>query len=156
MRIWLKRIAIALLLLGVIQVVRPARSNPPIDPKLEIRAVHTRSQPAMDILERSCNDCHSNHTVWPWYSNFAPVSWLVAHDVRQGRREMNLSQWGDYDQQKRQKLLGEMCAEVSEGGMPGTAYEWMHRRARLTNADVQAVCAFARAGLLGVASNEYR
>lgn len=148
MKVWMKRILMALVvLLAVIQVARPARTNPPVDQKLEISAIHTGSPQAMGVLERSCNDCHSNRTVWPWYTNVAPVSWLVAHDVQEGRGEMNLSQWGNYDAQKRQKLLGKMCEEVSEGGMPGTAYQWMHPQARLNSADVQTVCAFTRASL---------
>jgi len=151
MKVWLKRIPMALVVLLVaIQVVRPARTNPPVDQKLEISAIHTGSPQAMGVLERSCNDCHSHHTVWPWYSNVAPVSWLVTHDVQEGRGEMNLSQWGSYEEKKRQKLLGKMCEEVTEGGMPGTAYEWMHPKARLNTADVQTVCAFTRASIQGM------
>jgi len=151
MRVWVKKILIALVaLLVVIQVARPARTNPPVDPKLEISAVHTGSQQAMSVLERSCNDCHSNRTVWPWYSSVAPVSWLVANDVREGRGEMNLSEWGAYDGQKKVKLLGKICEEVKDGEMPGTTYGWMHPQARLTSADVQTVCAFTTASLQGL------
>lgn len=148
MKVWIKRILLTLaVLLVAAQVVRPARTNPTVDPKLEISAVHTGSPAAIGILERSCNDCHSNRTVWPWYSSVAPASWLVTSDVREGRSEMNLSEWGAYSQEKRQKLLGKMCEEVTEGDMPGALYASIHPQARLTGADVQTVCAFSRAGL---------
>lgn len=150
MKVWMKRSLLALaVLLVAAQVVRPARTNPTVDPKLEISAIHTGSPAAMGILERSCNDCHSNRTVWPWYSKFAPASWLVTSDVNEGRSEMNLSEWGAYSQEKRQKLLGKMCEEVTEGDMPGALYATLHPQARLTGADVQAVCAFSKAGLEG-------
>src|ERR1051325_2772912 len=86
----LKRILLILVVLLIVaQFIRPARTNTPVDPAKELQA----PQPVASILQRSCNDCHSNGTVWPWYAQVAPVSWLLARDVRQGRREMNLSEW---------------------------------------------------------------
>jgi hypothetical protein len=70
------------------------------------------------ILQRSCNDCHSNRTVWRWYSNVAPASWLVSHDVREGRDALNLSEWTRYAPQKQHKLMEEICEQVTEGEMP--------------------------------------
>ena len=62
---------VLIVLILAIQVVRPRRSNPAIDPAREITAVHASNQNVSAILKRSCNDCHSNRTVWPWYSNVA-------------------------------------------------------------------------------------
>lgn len=136
--IWIVFAVVAVLL--VIQLVRPVKQNPPIDPKNELSAVHPVAPDVAGILQRSCNDCHSNRTVWPAYSHVAPASWLVASDVNRGRRAMNLSEWGAYTPERSQKLLREMCSEVTDGEMPGTAYKLMHPAAKLSAADAQSVC----------------
>ena len=149
--VWVKRVVIAVLVcLAVAQFVRPSRTNPPVNPALEINAAQSVPPELQSIFARSCNDCHSNRTVWPWYSNVAPVSWLLAYDVKEGRREMNLSQWGTYDEAKRNKLLGEMCNEVSNGEMPGTFYTIMHPAGRLTKADVQTICRWTETSKQGL------
>src|SRR5512139_2627389 len=84
------------------------------------------------ILKRSCYDCHSNHTVWPWYTNVAPVSWLVADDVRGGRGKMNFSEWGKMSTAKQEARLEAICDEISEGKMPLPNYLYLHRDAVLT------------------------
>lgn len=135
---WLKGVAIVLLvLLAIAQFIRPSRTNPPIDPVLELKSVPPELQP---IFARSCNDCHSNRTVWPWYSNVAPVSWLVAYDVSEGRRELNFSQWGTYNESRKSKKLDEICREVRDGDMPGALYTLIHRGASLTKADAERIC----------------
>lgn len=145
MLIWVKRLVVALVVFIVIaQVIRPSRINPPVDPSREIGATLSLRPAVAAILERSCNDCHSNRTVWLWYSGVAPVSWLVAYDVHEGRRKMNFSEWDAHILQERQKLLDRMCSDVSKGDMPGLPYSLMHPRARLSAADVQDVCNWAQ------------
>jgi Haem-binding domain len=145
MRKWLKYVIwIVLVLLVGAQFIRPRRENPPVDSKLEIGTVHRLEPGVSGILERSCNDCHSNHTNWPRYSSVAPASWLVVSDVIRGRKAMNYSEWGHYPAERRQRLLGEICNEVTEGDMPGIPYMLMHPRARLTAAEVLAVCRWTR------------
>ena len=131
-------------LLVLIQFVRTSRINPPVDPAREIAAVHPTTPAVSTLLQRSCNDCHSNRTVWPWYSNVAPASWLVAHDVNDGRDALNLSEWTAYDAEKQQKLIGKMCAEVKDHEMPEPQYTLMHPRARLNASDVQTLCSWAQ------------
>ncbi len=82
-----------------------------------------------DLFYRACGDCHSHQTVWPWYSNVAPVSWLVQRDVDEGREHFNVSQWGFQD-----KNEGEEAAkELREGEMPPWFYLPLHAHARLTD-----------------------
>lgn len=141
MSLWLKRLVPAVLgVLILIQLIRLATVNPPIDPKKEIAARMTVEPMVQSIFDRSCNDCHSNRTVWPWYSHVAPVSWLVASDVNDGRRHMNFSEWSAYPVEKSSKLLDGICKEVQEGDMPPFQYTPMHRAARLTRADQQLIC----------------
>ncbi len=102
------------------------------------------------LFSRACNDCHSNNTIWPWYSNVAPISWLLVHDVRGGRSALNFSQWGGYDREKQAKLLGEICDEVKEGDMPPVTYTVAHSQARLSDASRASLCSWTRSAAIGL------
>jgi hypothetical protein len=84
------------------------------------------------LLRESCFDCHSNQTVYPWYSHVAPVSWLVARDTRKGRDELNLSEWADLSKRKKIKILNEIAEEVEEDKMPLKIYTLIHRESSLS------------------------
>jgi len=127
----------------VMQVVVPARTNPPSDPTMSLKAVRPDATAALAVLERSCRDCHSNDTVYPWYSRVAPVSWLVARDVREGRKELNISEFGTYSARKQQHKLEEACSQVEEGEMPMWIYTLQHPDAKLRPGDVGSICALA-------------
>jgi hypothetical protein len=137
-------IVLAIILAGL-QFIRPARTNPPVD---EARTISTQAHLTPEvaaILNRSCNDCHSNQTRWPWYSNIAPVSWFVVNHVNVGRREMNLSDWAQYSADDRQGFLKKICREVQTGAMPLTSYLRLHREANLSSEDVKTLCDWAGA-----------
>jgi hypothetical protein len=85
-------------------------------------------------MHRACFDCHSNETVWPWYSNIAPVSWLVQRDVNGGRRHLNFSEW-----EIPQQHAKDVAEQVREGEMPPWFYLPMHPSARLTSTEKQAL-----------------
>ncbi len=95
------------------------------------------------ILERSCGDCHSASTRWPWYSHVAPVSWIVTRDVRRGRDKLDLSSWAERNHSGNERM--EICDAVSNGTMPLKAYTLIHRDARLSSQDVDRICAWADA-----------
>jgi len=138
---WTKRsVVAAIVFLFVIQLIWPARTNPPINPTHEIGALLPVDSAIGSIFSRSCNDCHSNRTVWPWYSSMAPVSWLVISDVSRGRRHMNLSNWAAIPPQRIAQTLDKMCKEVRSGDMPMTIYVPMHPLSKLTPADVETIC----------------
>jgi hypothetical protein len=127
-------------LLAAVQTIRPARVNPPVDADRTLRAVIGADSPAIRVIDRSCRDCHSNDTIWPWYSNVAPVSWLLVHDVNEGRAELNFSEWGDYSPDKQRKLLKKSCEEVREGEMPMPIYTLAHPTAKLSGSNIEVVC----------------
>jgi heme-binding protein len=131
-------------LVVVIQFLRPSMTNPPVDRSRDIAAVHPMSSEVASTLQRSCNDCHSNQTVWPWYSNVAPASWVVAHDVNHGRDALNLSEWGAYSADKKQRLMGKMCEDVKDREMPMSQYALVHPRARLNSSDVETLCSWTQ------------
>jgi hypothetical protein len=137
-------IALVVLFLGL-QFVRPARTNPAVDPTLTIEAHTQMTPPAKDILNRACSDCHSNKTEWPWYTNVAPLSWWIADHVNQGRQLMNLSEWAKLDKDRQSKKLQQMCDEVTDGGMPLPSYLPMHPKAKLSEQDKKSLCDWAEA-----------
>lgn len=142
MRTWIRPAVLGLVAaFAAAQAIRPARTNPVTDPARTIARAFGPGAAAVKTIDRSCRDCHTYETVWPWYSQVAPVSWLVVHDVNEGREAVNFSEWAGYASDRQQKLLAEACAEVSEGEMPGLPYTLMHQDARLTRADVDAICA---------------
>jgi hypothetical protein len=87
------------------------------------------------IVKRSCLDCHSNSTVWPWYSHVAPMSWLVERDVSHGRDHLNFSRWDQYTFKQQERLLAEIASAVKNGEMPLRQYTLAHRKAKLSVAD---------------------
>lgn len=97
------------------------------------------------MLKHSCMDCHSNQTMWPWYSYVAPMSWLVERDVRRGRERLNLSRWDQYDFAQRAKLLADVASAVKNREMPLPQYTLVHRDAKLSDSEIDALYAWARA-----------
>jgi heme-binding protein len=129
----------------VAQFSRPARTNPAVDQSRDLQA-HTQVTPQVAaILDRSCGDCHSNKTRWPWYSNVAPVSWFVIDHVDHGRSHLNFSDWGRLNQREAQEMLGQICREVKSGNMPLSSYTPLHPGSKLSGDDVRLLCDWADA-----------
>ena len=89
-----------------------------------------------NILRKACYDCHSNQTVYPWYSYVAPVSWLVVKDVKEGREELNMSEWGTMTKRKQVRALNDMAEEVEKRAMPLKIYTVIHQSARLSDEEI--------------------
>jgi hypothetical protein len=113
-------------------------TNPPVT-----NAAQWSSPEAQAVAERACYDCHSNQTTWPWYSNIAPMSWLVQHDVEDGRRHLNFSQWGQGRQRTR-----DIPEVLRRGNMPPAVYLILHPDANLSDSEKQLLLQ----GLPGVAN----
>jgi hypothetical protein len=131
--------------LGFLQFIRPARTNPMSDESRSIQARLHLTPEVGAILDRSCSDCHSNNTRWPWYSNVSPVSWFVIDHVNHGRKHLNFSDWERLNNRESQQMLGSMCKEVKAGYMPLDSYLKIHRDARLSAADVKTLCDWTQA-----------
>ena len=121
-------VIIAIVLLGLlIQLIPlPGRGHNPAvaaGPKWD-------SAQTAALVKRACYDCHSNETVWPWYSYVAPVSWLIYNDVMEGRSRLNFSEWN-----RPQRGAGEIVGMIQEGEMPPLQYLPMHPEARLSSAE---------------------
>ena len=133
MRGWGRRRIIRYVLLGIlgllllIQLVPYGRdhSNPPVT-----RAARWTDPKAEQLAQQSCYDCHSNLTKWRWYSNIAPMSWLIQRDVDEGRGVLNFSEWN-----RGQPELGDMLEQVNGGEMPPTKYTLIHPSAGLSSSE---------------------
>jgi len=102
-----------------------------------------RGSEVANTLARACGDCHSNQTSLPWYGHVAPISWWINSHVREGREELNFSEWTKYSALERYSELESICGVISNGRMPPGAYTALHPEARLGAQDKQAVCAWA-------------
>ena len=123
---------LVVLALGVgIQAVPYGRhhTNPPVAAEPSWDTPQTRT-----LAVRACFDCHSNETAWPWYSNIAPISWLVQRDVSEGRRAVNFSEWN-----RPQKEARESAKTVREGEMPPWIYTIRRESARLSPAEKESL-----------------
>ena len=119
----------------LIQLIPMSRSNPPISQDIA-------APPQIEaLLQRSCYDCHSNQTRWPWYAHVAPVSWLVIRDVEQGRKHLNFSTWDKYadDPETVIRKLRNIDKVMHNGSMPLWYYLRVHSEAHLNDADRQAI-----------------
>jgi hypothetical protein len=124
-------------LVGVLSILTPpSRSSHGSDALLQGAKIDPQ---VLSILERSCGDCHSEATHYPWYSYVAPVSWLIESDVSGGRNHLNFSRWSDYPVARRERSLSEIANQVKDREMPLPQYTWIHRNARLSPGDVNAV-----------------
>jgi hypothetical protein len=140
-----KYVAIGLAVLFVLaQFVRPDLSNPPLDPKERIEASVNVPSDVAAILKRSCNDCHTNETIHPWYANITPVNWWLKSHFEHGREHLNFSTWARYTPDQKEKRLEEVCEVVGSGEMPLPSYLWGHRDAALSSEDVSLLCSWAR------------
>ena len=119
-------------------------TNPPVAAEPQWDSQQTR-----DLVTRACYDCHSNQTTWPWYSNIAPVSWLIQHDVEEGRSRLNYTEWN-----RPQRETEDAARQVQRGAMPRWYYVMLHPAANLTSTEKQALIQGLQASLSGGAQTQ--
>ena len=134
---------IIVVVLAAAQLIRPDRTNPPTDPSRSIQGHVGATSELIPVLNRACGDCHSNETVWPWYTKVAPTSWLMVYAVKEGRKAVNFSEWTAYSPAQQQMLLTESCQDASNGKMPGI-YTALRPETALSTRDVETICTAAR------------
>ncbi len=130
--IW--RLLGAVLILGVATQLVPyghSHTNPPVRKEPAWNSPTTR-----ELSVRACYDCHSNQTVWPWYAEIAPVSWLIQRDVDTGRQRLNFTEW---DRPQRGARAQSIDRRIQRGSMPPWSYILMHDRAKVSEAEKQAL-----------------
>ena len=140
-----RKILIGLLIaLVVIQFFRPGKNNNPTITDKDITRLYTVPDSVQQILAKACNDCHSDNTRYPWYNNIQPVAWWLNDHIKDGKKEMNLSEFGNRPLVKQAKKLKKCAKEIEEGEMPLDSYTWIHKDAVLTPAEKQMLINWAR------------
>jgi hypothetical protein len=126
--------------LVVIQFFQIDKVNPPVVAAETLQTAVTVPQNVQMILDRSCSDCHTNTTVYPWYSNIQPVGWFLKNHINDGRREVNFSIFNTYTGKRRIKKLEEICEQVDSKEMPLPSYLWIHRDQMMRDGDAKILC----------------
>ncbi len=142
----IKKILIVLLIaLVVIQFFHPEKNQSTGTQANAIATVHPVPQEVADILKVACNDCHSNNTVYPWYNNIQPFAWWLNDHVEEGKGELNFDEFATYKPKKAHRKMDEVIEQVKEGEMPLASYTWMHKEAKLTDAQKTTLINWAQA-----------
>jgi hypothetical protein len=124
-------IVLFLIVVIAIQFIKP---KPNLSEGISSSDISTAIQVPHDvetILRNACYDCHSNNTAYPWYSHVQPVGWLLSRHIREGKKELNFSEFASYNQKKQSDRLKEMTETIEENDMPIFSYRMMHKNARL-------------------------
>jgi len=127
-----------LILVGIllaIQLIRPEKTNPPVDEAIALKAPEN----VMKILKTSCYDCHSDETIWPAYAEIAPLSWNIIGHVNDGREALNFSKWRKIDPEVKIKRLKRSIKTINNGMMPLSNYLLLHEEAKLSNAQKKII-----------------
>ena len=129
-------------LLIIIQFFQPEKNNKVANPKNDIVFSVEMSSMVKKKLVNACYDCHSEQTIYPFYNRVAPVSWILAKHIRDGKEQLNFSAWATYDKKKQIKLLNEICEVITEGEMPMKGYVMMHSKAVINEKELDEICAW--------------
>jgi hypothetical protein len=142
-----KVLLVLLVILVIIQFIHPAKNSSSEDAMLvnDISKKYIIPQNVHDILKTSCYDCHSNNTVYPWYSKIQPVDWWLTNHINEGKREVNFSEFATYGIGRQYKKLEEIMEQVKEDEMPLSSYTLIHKNAILSADKKQVLTAWATA-----------
>ena len=125
---------IVIVIIGI-QFFQIDKMNPELDPTDDFIKIEQPPEEIAALFKQACYDCHSHETIYPWYTNVAPFSWVIGKHIQEGRDNLNFSTWGSYKQDKRTHKLEETAEEVEEKHMPIANYTWLHPEAKLSDED---------------------
>ena len=124
----------------IIQFFRPDFANPAVKQAETLEAATEVPANVREVLKRSCFDCHSNETVYPWYSKIQPSAWFLDDHIRAGRSELNFSVWNTYQTNRKRRKLDEICEMAKDRAMPLPSYLWIHWDAQLSDEEINILC----------------
>ncbi|HEY0659522.1 MAG TPA: heme-binding domain-containing protein [Pyrinomonadaceae bacterium] len=141
------------LIFVILQFFRPDFTNPPVIQSETLQAAAPVAENVQAILNRSCIDCHSNETAYPWYSKTQPAAWLLDDHIKEGRNKLNFSIWNTYDPRRKKHKLEEICEQVEAKAMPLPSYLWIHRDAAISDAEIQILCDWTKTEIVKFEAN---
>ena len=130
---------VALVTLVGIQFVPAKRNQSDIVSASDFIATYNPPKEVESILRTSCYDCHSNNTNYPWYNKIQPVSWYLEDHVKHGKEELNFSEFGEYSDRRKMSKLKSFISQVEQDEMPLDSYTFLHRSAKVSNAEKELV-----------------
>ena len=130
-------------LLIIIQFI-PQEKNLSDDQLFDISKKYEIPADVQVILKNACNDCHTNKSTYPWYSNIQPVGFWLNHHINDGKKHLNFSDWSSYTLKKKEHKMDELHEEVAKGEMPLDSYTWTHGDANLTQAQIDAIVTWGK------------
>lgn len=140
----LRKVLIGLLAIFVlIQFIRPEKNQSEGISPNDISTKYAVPASVQTVLKRSCFDCHSNNTVYPWYDNIQPVSWWLANHIEEGKSELNFSEFTTYPPKKARHKLEEVAEAVTDGWMPLSSYLRIHQDAKLKPEEAKLIADWA-------------
>ena len=134
-----KFLIILVILFVVIQFIRPAKNQSNNVYASDITHVYMVPENVSVIFKKSCNDCHSNNTIYPWYAKIQPVGWWLNHHIEEGKEELNLNEFGEYRIARQYKKFDDIADQVKKGDMPLWSYTLIHTSSKLTDAEKQTL-----------------
>jgi len=141
----LKKITLGILaLLLLLQLYRPARNKSEAAQTNDISQVYPVPAPVKTILDKSCNDCHSNNTKYPWYTEIQPIGLWTQNHVNEGKEELNFSEFKTYSAKRQAKKMHEVVEMIEENEMPLNSYLWIHGDAKLSTEEKATLISWAK------------
>lgn len=136
----IKKIAIALLVAFVgIQFIPTRRNQSDIIPKTDFMFVNDVPEGISKKIQVSCYDCHSNNTAYPWYNRIQPFAWFLEDHIREGKSELNFSEWENYSNRRKKSKLKSIISQIKDDEMPLWSYELIHDDAKLSEKDKELI-----------------
>lgn len=130
----IKKILLSILVVFIaIQFIQSGRNKAVMVLPTDISKMVNIPYSVQVVLKNACYDCHSNNTEYPWYVNIQPAGWLMAKHIRQGKEELNFSEFGNYTARKQLSKFTGIANSIKDGAMPLWSYKWMHKNAKLTD-----------------------
>jgi hypothetical protein len=145
-----------LIVLVAIQFFHPAKNQSAVASPNDIAAHYTIPDNVLGVLKKSCYDCHSNNTVYPWYNNIQPVAWWLANHIQDAKKELNFSEFNSYKPKRKIRKLKEVTEQLEKGEMPLNTYLWIHSGAKLSGEQIKAVSDWAKALQIQIAADSAR
>jgi len=131
-----------LIALIVIQFFRPSKNTSAVISVNDINSKYTVPAEVEDILKVSCNDCHSNNSLYPWYWHVQPVAWFMNDHIMGGKKQLNFSEFASYKIARQYKLFDNINKEVKSGDMPLTSFTLIHRDAKINDTQKIAIASW--------------
>ena len=129
--------------LVIIQFIRPAHNTSVQVLPTDIANIYAVPGSVQHVLTTACYDCHSNNTMYPWYADIQPMAWFMAYHVKNGKQDLNFSEFGSYSERKQQHKFKSIASQVKDDEMPVSSYKLMHKNARLTKEEQALIIEWA-------------